>query len=154
MRSTDVNIVAIRPIWVLIPVSVTTIAAVPRVTDVFWKSMFVRSPMLTSPAGSTAASLGTGALSPVSAASWTSTVAERRIRPSAGTRSPASSVTMSPGTTSGASIICKVPSRTTLACGTWRFDKASTLARAFSSWRDPRTTFSTISRATMSPVET
>ena len=42
-------------------------------------------------------SLRTGALSPVSAASWTSRVAEDRIRPSAGTTSPASSSTMSPG---------------------------------------------------------
>ena len=41
-----------------------------------------------------------GALSPVSAASWASRVADRTIRPSAGTMSPASSWTMSPGTTS------------------------------------------------------
>ena len=41
-----------------------------------------------------------GALSPVRAASWVSRVAERRIRPSAGTMSPASTAAMSPGTTS------------------------------------------------------
>ena len=37
----------------------------------------------------------------------------------------------------------------TLACGTCRFDSASTLARAFSSCRDPSTTLSRISSATM-----
>ena len=82
--------------------AVTTIAPVPRVTDVFWNSMFVRSPSATSSPGSTAASFAIGALSPVSAASCVSSVAERRMRPSAGTMSPASTCTMSPGTTSTA----------------------------------------------------
>ena len=40
VRLTSVSIVAIRPIRVCMPVSVTTIAAVPRVTEVFWNSMF------------------------------------------------------------------------------------------------------------------
>jgi hypothetical protein len=57
------------------PGSVATTAAVPLVTDVFWNSMFARSPIATSPAGSTPAALATGALSPVSTASWTSSVA-------------------------------------------------------------------------------
>ena len=61
------------------PVAVTTIDAVPRVTDVFWNSMFDRSPSATSGPGSTPASLPTGALSPVSAASCVSSVAERRM---------------------------------------------------------------------------
>ena len=51
VRVTEVSIVAIWPIWVSIPVAVTTIAAVPRVTAVFWNSMFERSPSATSPAG-------------------------------------------------------------------------------------------------------
>ena len=100
LRVTDVSIVAMRPISVDMPVAVTTIAAVPLVTEVFWKRMFVRSPRETSPAGRVPASFGTGALSPVSAASCVSRVADRRMRPSAGTMSPASSVTMSPGTMS------------------------------------------------------
>ena len=62
--------------------------------------MFVRSPSATSPSGRVAASFATGALSPVSAASCTSSVAEATMRPSAGTTSPASSNTMSPGTRS------------------------------------------------------
>ena len=47
-----------------------------------------------------------------------------------------------------------MPSRNTFACGTCRLDSASTLARALSSCREPRTTLSTISSATMTPVET
>ena len=51
------------------PVPVTTMVAVPRVTDVFWNSMFERSPRPTSASGRTPASFATGALSPVRAAS-------------------------------------------------------------------------------------
>ena len=102
LRVTEVSIVAIWPIWVCMPVAVTTTEAVPRVTDVPWKSMLERSPRVTSWSGSAAASLGMGALSPVSAASCVSRVAERRIRPSAATMSPASTWTKSPGTMSTA----------------------------------------------------
>ncbi len=135
------------------PVPVTIIDAVPRVTDVFWNSMFDRSPSATSPA-STALSLLTGALSPVSAASCASNVADRTIRPSAGTMSPASTCTRSPGTTSTAGTNSSPPPRTTLACGTCRSDSASTLALALSSCREPSTTFSRISAATITPVDT
>ena len=134
------------------PVAVTTIAAVPRVTAVFWKSMFVRSPTGVSSPVSAAASFATGALSPVSAASCVSSVAERTIRPSAGTMSPASSCTRSPGTTSVAGMSARAPSRTTFACGTWRLASASMLARACSSCRVPSTTLSRIRRATITAV--
>ena len=77
VRVTEVSMVAICPIWVDMPVPVTTIDPVPLVTDVFWKSMFERSPSATSPAGRTELSFATGALSPVSAASWVSSVADR-----------------------------------------------------------------------------
>ena len=40
VRVTELSIVAIWPIWVCIPVAVTTIVPVPRVTEVFWNSMF------------------------------------------------------------------------------------------------------------------
>ena len=49
VRLTEVSMVAIRPISVCMPVAVTTMAPVPRVTDVFWKSMLARSPSATSP---------------------------------------------------------------------------------------------------------
>ena len=153
VRVTEVSIVAIWPIWVSIPVAVTTTVAVPRVTEVFWNSMLVRSPSATSEA-STPASLAIGALSPVSAASCASRVAERTIRPSAGTMSPASSWTMSPGTTSVAGTRATPPSRTTRACTTCILDRASTLARAVSSCRVPRPMLSTTSRATSTPVDT
>ena len=52
-----VSMVAIWPIWVCMPVAVTTIEPVPRVTEVFWNSMFVRSPSATSAEASGAASL-------------------------------------------------------------------------------------------------
>ena len=100
VRVTEVSMVAICPIWVSMPVAVTTIAAVPRVTDVFWNSMLERSPTPTSPPANVACCLAIGALSPVSAASCVSSVADRMIRPSAGTMSPASTLTTSPGTTS------------------------------------------------------
>ena len=51
VRVTEVSMVAIWPIWVSMPVAVTTTVAVPRVTDVFWKAMLERSPSATSPSG-------------------------------------------------------------------------------------------------------
>ena len=51
VRVTEVSIVAICPISVSMPVAVTTIAAVPLVTAVFWNSMFERSPSATSAPG-------------------------------------------------------------------------------------------------------
>ena len=154
VRVTELSIVAIWPISVFVPVAVTTIAPVPRVTEVFWNSMFVRSPSVTSEEANAMVSLGIGALSPVSAASCASSVADRTIRPSAGTMSPASTWTMSPGTTSVASTSETAPSRTTRACGTCILASASTLARAASSWRVPSATFRTMRRPTMTPVET
>ena len=154
LRVTEVSIVAIWPIWVCMPVAVTTMVAVPRVTEVFWKSMLVRSPRATSAEASTPASLGIGALSPVSAASCASRVAERTIRPSAGTMSPASSWTTSPGTTSVAGTSARAPSRTTRAWGTCIRARASTLARAVSSCRVPSRMLSTTSSATRTPVAT
>ena len=60
--------------------------------------MQVRSPSGTSSPGTGSVDLPTGRLSPVSAASSISRVAARVIRPSAGTRLPASTSTTSPGT--------------------------------------------------------
>ena len=133
VRVTDVSMVAIWPIWVCIPVAVTRIEPVPRVTDVFWNSMLVRSPRATSAVGRAVASLAMGALSPVSAASCASSVAARMIRPSAGTMSPDSTWTTSPGTTCVAGTRATSRSRTTRACGTCILASASTLARAVSS---------------------
>src|SRR5262245_17305957 len=154
VRLTVVSIVAIWPIWVPIPVAVTTTEAVPRVTAVFWNTMLDRSPIATSLPPSAAGPFGTGALSPVSAGSCVSRVAAWTMRPSAGTMSPASSWTMSPATTPVAGTSASVPSRTTLACGTCRLESASMLARAVSSCRVPSTRLSRMSSATSTPVET
>jgi hypothetical protein len=133
VRFVAVTRLAILPISVVRPVAVTTNVAVPRVTCVFWNTRFVRSPSATSPSGRATRSLGIGALSPVSAASCTSSVAEETILPSAGTTSPASSSTTSPGTSWVDSISSTCPDRRTRALGTCRCASASTLARAFSS---------------------
>ena len=117
-RLVAVTMPAIWPISVARPVAVTTNAAAPRVTWVFWNTMLVRSPRAVSPSGSAVRSLAMGALSPVSAASCTSRVAEVRILPSAGTTSPASSSTMSPGTSSVDSSSSTWPDRRTRALGT------------------------------------
>ena len=93
-----------------------------------------------------------GALSPVSAASCTSSVAEVTIRPSAGTTSPASSSTMSPGTSPVDSTSSTWPDRRTRALGTWSWANASTLARALSSWFVPMTTLNVTSASTTMAV--
>ena len=89
---TEVSIVAIWPIWVSMPVAVTTIVAGAAgdrgVLEQHVRPVAERDVR----AGEHAASLATGALSPVSAASCVSSVAERTIRPSAGTMSPASTL--------------------------------------------------------------
>ena len=150
--ATAESIEAMRPISVPIPVSVTTIVAVPRVTWVFWNTMFTRSPSVVSGSRTAVASLAMGALSPVSAASWVSRVAARSNLPSAGTMSPASRVTTSPGTSVVASTSRTDPSRSTFAWGTCIFARASTEALAFISCRVPSTTFSTTRAATMIPT--
>ena len=94
------------------PVAVTTIVAVPRVTEVFWNSMLCGRRAPTSAGGQRPRSLGIGALSPVSAASWVSSVAERTIRPSAGTMSPASSCDDVAGDELVAGTSASSPSRT------------------------------------------
>ena len=89
--------------------------------------------------------MSTGALSPVSAASSISSVAATTRRPSAGTRFPASNNTMSPGTSSAASISTAAPSRRTRAMSFNIFSSAARLASAFASWRRPSTALKIVS---------
>ena len=120
------------------PVEVTTIVPAPRVTWVFMNARSTRSPRAAS-AATASSCLGTGALSPVSADSSISRVAARMIRPSAGTRSPASTITMSPGTSSlhvgdlDDLAVAADPALTTII-----FWSAATLASALPSWLRPR----------------
>jgi hypothetical protein len=153
-RLVAVTMPAMRPISVACPVAVTTKVAMPRATWVFWNTKLVRSSSANSRSGSVDGSLATAALSPVSAASCISSVAEETIRPSAGTTSPASSCTTSPGTSVVDSTSSTTPPRSTRACGTCSLASASTLARAFSSCAEPMITLNVTSPKTTIPVGT
>ncbi len=151
--STEVSSVAMCPICVDIPVDVSRSVPVPRVTAVFWNAMLSRSPSPTSASASGSVALPIGALSPVSAASCVSIVAVRTSRPSAGTMSPASSRTTSPGTRSCAGTRETAPSRSTRLVGSCMVASASTLLRACISWRVPMTTLTSTRKPTIAAVE-
>ena len=121
------------PTSVAIPVAVTTNSPAPRVTLVFMYTMSVRSPSGVSVPATVSVPLATGRLSPVSADSATSSVAARTSRPSAGTTSPASIATTSPGTNCSAGICSSRPSRLTLALTIIICCRAATAATAFPS---------------------
>ncbi len=143
---------AMWPISVSMPVEVTISSPRPRVTAVFMYTMQVRSPSGTSSPGTGAGDLPTGRLSPVSAASSISMVAARLTRPSAGIRLPASTSTMSPGTSSSASISTAWPSRRTRAIVFIICASALTLSSAFASWRRPITALKTVRPASTTVV--
>ena len=69
VRFVAVTMSAMRPIWVAWPVAVTTNVAAPRVTCVFWNTMFVRSPSATSSPATRAGVLG----------HWRALAGERRL---------------------------------------------------------------------------
>ena len=73
-------------------------------------------------------------------------------RPSAGTRSPASTLTMSPGTRSAIGTCATSPPRRTLACTTIIFWSAATLASALPSWFTPMRALKTVRRMSTIPV--
>jgi hypothetical protein len=114
--------------------------------------MSVRSPRSVSAAGTGSTPFGTGMLSPVSADSATSRVAACSSRPSAGTTSPASIDTTSPGTSCSAGISTRVPSRRTFALTIIICCRAATAAAALPSWRRPRTALNRVSASTSRPV--
>ncbi len=58
--STALSIPAILPISVSVPVPVTITVAVPRVTEVFWNTVFERSPSAVSGSSNVPPSFGTG----------------------------------------------------------------------------------------------
>ena len=105
--------------------------------------MLLRSPSTVSAGRTWSACLFTGTDSPVMADSSAFRLAHSRMRASAGTRSPASSTMMSPGTSrSVSSRICSPP-RTTLARGADIFCKASRAFSALSSWEMEMQAFTT-----------
>ena len=128
-----------RPISVPMPVPVTSSSARPRVTPVFMYAMLRRSPCGAASAATKAASLPTVCDSPVRADSSTSTLCAASRRPSAGTRSPASSSTTSPGTIALASISSTRPARRTRAIGASIFFSAASVFSARYSCQKPST---------------
>ena len=140
------------PTSVAIPVAVTTNSPVPRVTEVFMYTMPVRSPsgVPASPTG--AVPFATGRLSPVSSDSATSSIATCTSLPSAGTMSPASIETTSPGTSCREGISACWPSRRTRAVTTIMFCSAATACSAWPSCCRPRTALASVSRISSGPV--
>jgi hypothetical protein len=96
-------------------------------------AMSTRSPRAAS-AATASTDLGVGTLSPVRADSSISRVAAVRMRASAGTRSPASTFTMSPGTSWSIGISTRSPFRRTFALTTIMPWSAEALASALPSW--------------------
>ena len=86
--------------------------------------------------------LCTGTLSPVRAASSICKLALSSRRPSAGTASPASKITTSPGTSSSECSSTCLPSRSTLLVAAVMVCNASMAASALLSWYTPRMAFS------------
>lgn len=100
--------------------------------------MFTRSPRLLSTSIFALGSLLAGTDSPVKADSSTSKTVALRMRPSAGTLSPSSSRTMSPGTNSLAGTLITAPSRRTCAMGAVNSFNADSDFSARTSWMKPR----------------
>ena len=116
--------------------------------------MFFRSPSDTCSPARGSVNLLTGTLSPVRAASSIFMEALSKMRPSAGTASPASSSTTSPGTSRRLSIVTCCPSRSTLQVAAVMVWRASMAASALLSCTTPRTAFSsTTSRMMMTSVK-
>ena len=135
-----------RPTWVSMPVAVTTQVARPLVMTVEEMTMLDWSPTSVSSASTAPDSLDTGTDSPVMADSSTFRLAQCKMRPSAGTKSPASSRMMSPGTSWAVSRRRVWPSRTTLARGADICSKASRALWALFSWVMEITAFTTTMR--------
>ena len=140
------------PTSVAIPVAVTTNSPAPRVTLVFMYTMSARSPSGVPAPCTGSVPLAAGRLSPVSADSSASSVAAFSSRPSAGTTSPASIATMSPGTSCPAGISASWPSRLTLALMIVIFCRAATDAAAWPSCRRFMTALNSVSRISRTPV--
>ncbi len=123
--SSEINMPAIRPTSVFIPVSVTTHVARPLVITVEEINIFLRSAKPVSSGRLSISFLLTGTDSPVIAASSAFRLIAFSTRASAGTKSPASNSIMSPGTNVVVSTCSSCPSRITLAKGADIFCKAS-----------------------------
>ena len=133
-RSTSPSMVVMRPISVSCPVPVTTPRPEPAATVVPEKAMQERSP-----SGASAATgrvfLSAATDSPVRADSSTRRLAVLNRRRSAGTLSPARSLTTSPGTSWSESTVIQLPSRRTSEAGESISRIAASASAAFPSCR-------------------
>lgn len=123
LRSPVSSSVATLPSSVCMPVATTSPRARPWVAVVPLKAKLVRSPSApTSSAARGSVCLATVTDSPVRADSSTCSCAMSMSRRSAGIWLPASSSTMSPGTSTVAGTTCTSPPRSTVACAaaSWR----------------------------------
>ncbi len=127
---------AIFPNSVFDPVAMTTVFPLPSVTVVPAKTMLFISATWIS-FSMIFVCFSTGSDSPVRDASLTCSRNSSIILPSAGTLSPDSSITMSPGTTSLAKISLSSEFRKTRATGLSIFFKASIAFSALYSWVKP-----------------
>ena len=125
---------AMRPISVLSPVAQTTPSARPYVTSVPAKARLRRSARMVSSA-TTSPCFSTGTDSPVRADSSTCKLRTWKSRRSAGTLSPDSSSTRSPGTRSSDGTRCLDPPRRTVAAVTTICASALIAFSARDSWR-------------------
>ena len=114
--------------------------------------MSVRSPSGVSPPARVSTDFDTGRLSPVSADSATSSVAARKSQPSAGTTSPASIRTTSPGTSCSAGTCVSFASRRTRALTIIICCSAPTASAALPSWRRPSTALKRVRKTITRPV--
>mmetsp|Transcript_25277 Transcript_25277/g.79323 ORF Transcript_25277/g.79323 Transcript_25277/m.79323 type:complete len:321 (-) Transcript_25277:432-1394(-) len=120
----------VAPNSVFMPVAVTTARPLPAVTSVPMNTMFLQSASATAVApsrrtSSRAGDLLFGSLSPVRLLSSVMSPALATTLASAGTKSPALSTRMSPGTTSRASTLMVTPPRRTLVRGGTRSSSAA-----------------------------
>ncbi len=142
---------AMWPISVFIPVAVTTPRPRPYVTSVPRYAVLRRSPKEASRSKIWSARLSTGTDSPVSDASSILRFIVSSRRTSAGTKLPASTKTMSPGTTNRDGRTIRWPPRSTCASGAAIFLSAANASSALFSCTTPiaafRITMATIAAA-------
>ena len=128
------RLVARWPSAVLPPVRQTTIVAVPLITEVPAKTAFDAPAGFSAPRAASPACFSAGYGSPVRRAWLTKRSRLSSSRESAGTRSPAISSTMSPGTSWSIGTERLAPSRRTVACTATDRRSASTAFCARTSW--------------------
>ena len=137
------SIRAIFPMAVSMPVATATPTPAPEATPVEANTIFFRSPRGAFCGQRAWASFSAGRDSPVRADSSVFSSTERSRRKSAGTKSPAWRMTMSPGTSSQLSTRWRLPSRSTWAWGEESFFRASMALSARRSCTVPMTALTT-----------